>query len=71
MKTGASLALIGSLLFVAGADAKLCQFGYADAVIVGDTTTLGWVDARNAGVPQDSGRRGFVVACGAILEVMG
>lgn len=56
MKTAASIALIGSLLLVGSAGAKLCQFGYADAVVVGDTTTLGWVGARNAGVPQDSGR---------------
>lgn len=56
MKTAALTALIGSLLLVEGADAKLCQFGYADAVNVGDTVTLGWVGARNAGVPQDSGR---------------
>lgn len=56
MKTAASIALIGSLLFVSSAAAELCQFGYADAVAVGDTTTLGWAGARNAGVPQDSGR---------------
>lgn len=56
MKTAASIALIGLLLLVDGADAKLCQFGYADAVGVGDCTTLGWVGAKNAGVPQDSGR---------------
>jgi hypothetical protein len=56
MKTAASMALVGSLLLAGGAAASLCQFGYADAVVVGDSTTLGWVGARNAGVPQDSGR---------------
>ena len=57
MKTAASIALIGSLLFASGAAARLCQFGYADAVNVRNgAPTLGWVGARNAGVPQDSGR---------------
>jgi hypothetical protein len=57
MKTAASMALIGLLLFASTAAARLCQFGYADAVNVGDgAPTLGWVGARNAGVPQDSGR---------------
>jgi Divergent InlB B-repeat domain len=56
MKTAASIVLIGLLLFVGSAGAKLCQFGYADGVTIGDTTTLGWVGAWNAGVPQDSGR---------------
>jgi hypothetical protein len=57
MKTTASMALIGLLLFASTAAARLCQFGYADAVNVGDgAPTLGWVAARNAGVPQDSGR---------------
>lgn len=57
MRTAASMALIGSFLLVGGAAADLCQFGYADAVVVGDgAPTLGWVAAQNAGVPQDSGR---------------
>jgi hypothetical protein len=56
MKNAAFLALIASLLVAGTAGAELCQFGYADAAIVGDALTLGWSAARNAGVPQDSGR---------------
>lgn len=57
MKTAAWISPIAWLLLVGTAGADLCQFGYADAVIVGDgAPTVGWVDAWNAGVLQDSGR---------------
>lgn len=57
MRIAASLTLLASLLLTGSAGADLCQFGYADAVVVGDgPPNRGWVAAQNAGVRQDSGR---------------
>lgn len=66
MKTAASMALIGSLLFASAAAARLCQFGYADINVGDGAPTLGWVGARDAGVPQDSGR--IIPLDGTIVE---
>lgn len=59
-------ALIASLLVAGSAGAKHCQFGYADAVNVGDSVLIGWQPAKTAGVPQDSGR--IIPLDGAITE---
>ncbi len=67
MKNAALGALIASLLVAGTAGAELCQFGYADAANVGDgAPLLGWSAARNAGVPQDSGR--IIPLDGAAVE---
>jgi len=57
MKTSACFALAFSLLMVGSVSADLCQFGYADAVLVRSSTSeVEWTNALADGVPQDSGR---------------